>query len=33
MVKGAWGGLWPISLQLIVGILLLVYAILRWRTL
>jgi hypothetical protein len=33
MVKGAWDGLWPISLQLIVGVLLLVYAILRWRTL
>jgi hypothetical protein len=31
VVKGVWGGLWPISLQLIVGVLLLVYAFFRLR--
>ena len=33
LVYGASGGLWPISLQLVAGILLLVYAVFRWRTL
>ncbi len=33
VVYGASGGLWPLSLQLIAGILLLVYAAFRWRTL
>ena len=33
MVRGAWDGFWPVSVQLVVGVLLLVYAILRWRTL
>jgi len=31
VVRGLWGGPWPISLQLIAGILLLGYAALRWR--
>ncbi len=31
--RGAWGGVWPLSLQLIAGVLLLVMAVLRWRTL
>ena len=30
VVYGASGGLWPLSLQLIAGVLLLVYAALRW---
>jgi hypothetical protein len=29
VVRGAWGGVWPLSVQLILGILLLAYAILR----
>lgn len=33
VVYGASGGLWPLSMQLIAGVLLLVYAVLRWRTL
>jgi len=33
VVYGAWGGLWPLSLQLIAGVLLLVYAVFRWRML
>jgi len=33
VVYGASGGLWPLSLQLIAGLLLLVYAVFRWRTL
>jgi hypothetical protein len=32
-VKGLAGGLWPISLQLLAGVALLVFGILRWRTL
>ncbi len=32
VVRGAWGGVWPVSIQLIAGVLLLVYAGLRWRT-
>jgi hypothetical protein len=31
IVRGAWGGVWPLSIQLIAGVVLLVYAILRWR--
>ncbi len=31
IVRGVWGGVWPISIQLIAGVLLLVYAVLRWR--
>jgi hypothetical protein len=31
IVRGAWDGVWPISIQLIAGALLLGYAILRWR--
>ena len=33
VVRGAWGGVWPPSIQLIAGILLLVFAGLRWWTL
>ena len=33
IVRGAWGGVWPLSLQLIAGVLLVVMAALRWRTL
>ena len=31
IVRGAWGGVWPLSIQLIAGVGLLVYAVLRWR--
>jgi hypothetical protein len=33
VVRGAWGGVWPISVQLIAGVLLLVFSALRWRVL
>jgi hypothetical protein len=33
VVRGAWGGVWPLSLQLIAGVLLLAFAGLRWWTL
>jgi len=33
IVRGAWGGVWPLSIQLIAGVLLVVFAVLRWRTL
>ncbi len=33
VVRGVWGGVWPISVQLIAGILLIAYAGLRWWTL
>jgi len=33
IVRGAWGGVWPLSLQLIAGVLLVIMAALRWRTL
>jgi len=33
IVRGAWGGAWPPSVQLIAGVLLVVMAVLRWRTL
>jgi uncharacterized membrane protein len=33
VVKGVWGGLWPVSYQLLAGIALLVFGILRLRTL
>lgn len=32
VVRGVWGGVWPLSIQLIAGVLLLVFAWLRWRT-
>jgi hypothetical protein len=32
VAKGAWGGVWPLSIQLIAGVLLLVFAGLRWWT-
>jgi hypothetical protein len=31
VVYGAWGGVWPVSIQLIAGLLLIVYAVIRWR--
>ncbi len=33
IVKGAWDGVWPLSIQLIAGVLLLVLAGFRWWTL
>jgi len=33
VVRGAWDGVWPLSIQLIAGVLLLVFAGLRWWTL
>jgi hypothetical protein len=33
MVKGAWTGLWPVSMQLVAGLALVVFGVLRWRTL
>jgi len=33
VVRGAWDGVWPVSLQLVAGVLLLVYAGLRLWTL
>jgi hypothetical protein len=31
VVRGLWGGVWPVSVQLIAGVVLLVLAALRWR--
>ena len=31
IVRGAWGGVWPVSIQLIAGVLLLALAVLRYR--
>ena len=31
IVRGAWGGVWPVSIQLIAGVLLLALAALRYR--
>jgi drug/metabolite transporter (DMT)-like permease len=31
IVRGAWGGVWPLSVQLVAGVGLVVYAVLRWR--
>jgi drug/metabolite transporter (DMT)-like permease len=33
VVKGAMSGVWPISMQLMAGALLVLFAVLRWRTL
>jgi len=33
IVRGAWAGVWPLSIQLLAGILLVAFAFLRWRTL
>lgn len=33
IVRGVWGGVWPVSVQLVAGLALLVYAVVRWRTL
>jgi hypothetical protein len=33
VVKGLAGGLWPVSLRLLAGLALLVFGVLRWRTL
>jgi hypothetical protein len=30
IVRGAWSGVWPISVQLIAGVLLVAFAALRW---
>jgi len=32
VVVGVWGGIWPISLQFIAGLLLIAFAYLRWRS-
>jgi len=31
IVRGAWGGVWPLSIQLLAGILLTLFAGLRWK--
>ncbi|MEI6450004.1 MAG: hypothetical protein WCP98_08635 [Actinomycetes bacterium] len=31
IARGIWGGVWPLSVQLVAGILLLALAVLRWR--
>jgi hypothetical protein len=31
IVRGVWDGVWPVSIQLVAGVLLLVLAVLRWR--
>jgi len=31
IVRGVWGGVWPVSVQLIAGVLLLALAVLRYR--
>jgi drug/metabolite transporter (DMT)-like permease len=31
IVRGAWGGVWPVSIQLVAGVLLLLFAALRWK--
>jgi hypothetical protein len=31
IVRGAWGGVWPVSVQLIAGLSLIAYAYVRWR--
>jgi hypothetical protein len=31
IVRGAWDGLWPLSLQLVAGLLLVIMGLLRWR--
>jgi hypothetical protein len=31
IARGVIGGIWPVSVQLLAGILLLVLAVLRWR--
>jgi len=33
VVKGVWGGLWPVSLQLLAGVALIIFGVLRLRTL
>ncbi len=33
IVRGIAGGVWPLSIQLLAGVLLVVLAVLRWRTL
>jgi hypothetical protein len=32
IVRGVWGGAWPLSIQTIAGVLLIVFAGLRWWT-
>jgi hypothetical protein len=31
VVRGVWGGVWPVSVQLVAGVALVVLAVLRWR--
>jgi hypothetical protein len=31
VVRGVWHGVWPVSIQLLAGVLLLTLAVLRWR--
>ncbi len=31
IVRGVWGGAWPLSIQVIAGVFLIVLAVLRWR--
>jgi drug/metabolite transporter (DMT)-like permease len=31
IARGVWGGVYPLSIQLIAGVFLLILAVLRWR--
>jgi hypothetical protein len=31
ILRGLWGGVWPLSVQLIAGVFLEILAVLRWR--
>ena len=31
IARGVWGGAWPLSIQTIAGVFLVVLAVLRWR--
>ncbi len=31
VVYGVWDGLWPLSIQFLAGLLLVAYAVVRWR--
>ncbi len=33
IARGAWGGVWPVSVQLIAGVLLVAFSVVRWRML
>ena len=31
IARGVWGGVWPLSVQLLAGIALLAFAVIRWK--